>query len=311
MLGHLGINVPDLSVAKRYYDALMPRVGFEPYFDTDEEFSYRPADSKPGTFLFFYLATDPGEYSSQRSGLQHLAFMVRRRSLVHAVHDHIVSSVAPSSTRRKISRSTRGTTTRPFGTTHSASSWKPSVTTTATSAGAVSDWRATSPDRGDPRIGDREAVTRRVGTGDSIGLRCAAEWTDAGGLVVGKGWRALPGVADTGHTGAAGDDSARGQVRGLRRRVGLAIGFVGDAGITFVVDLAADVARWRQEGAHRRRAGRVVRGGMRNSHAAANDDESDCRDDCTLHGVKPSGWAARSAPAKSPGAGSRWSPRRW
>ncbi len=91
MLGHLGINVPDLSVAKRYYDALMPLVGFEPYFDTDEEFSYHPADNKPGTFLFFYLAGEPGQYSSQRSGLQHLAFMVRRRSLVHAVHDHIAS----------------------------------------------------------------------------------------------------------------------------------------------------------------------------------------------------------------------------
>ena len=29
MLGHLGINVPDLRMAKHYYDALMPLVGFE------------------------------------------------------------------------------------------------------------------------------------------------------------------------------------------------------------------------------------------------------------------------------------------
>jgi catechol 2,3-dioxygenase-like lactoylglutathione lyase family enzyme len=91
MLGHLGINVPDLPIAKRYYDALMPLVGFEPYFHTDGEFSYKPADNKPGTYLFFYLATEPGEYSSQRDSLQHLAFMVRRRSLIHAVHDHVVS----------------------------------------------------------------------------------------------------------------------------------------------------------------------------------------------------------------------------
>lgn len=54
MLGHLGINVPDLSVAKRYYDALMPLVGFEPFFAADDEFSYRPAGNKPGTYLFFY-----------------------------------------------------------------------------------------------------------------------------------------------------------------------------------------------------------------------------------------------------------------
>ena len=54
MLGHLGINVPDLAAAKRYYDALMPLVGFETFFATDDEFSYKPADNKPGTFLFFY-----------------------------------------------------------------------------------------------------------------------------------------------------------------------------------------------------------------------------------------------------------------
>jgi hypothetical protein len=34
MLGHLGINVPDLGAAKRSYDALMPPVGFEAYFAT-------------------------------------------------------------------------------------------------------------------------------------------------------------------------------------------------------------------------------------------------------------------------------------
>jgi catechol 2,3-dioxygenase-like lactoylglutathione lyase family enzyme len=90
MLGHLGINVPDLPAAKRYYDALMPLVGFEPFFHADDEFAYKPADNKPGTYLFFYPATRPGEYSPQRTGLQHLAFIVRRRSLVHTVHEHVV-----------------------------------------------------------------------------------------------------------------------------------------------------------------------------------------------------------------------------
>ena len=42
MLGHLGINVPDLSTA--------PLVGFRA--DADDEFAYQPADSKPGTYLF-------------------------------------------------------------------------------------------------------------------------------------------------------------------------------------------------------------------------------------------------------------------
>ena len=92
MLGHLGVNVPDLGAAKRYYDALMPLVGFEPFFAAADEFSYRPAGGKPGTFLFFYPATQPGEYSSERTGLQHLAFTVRRRSLVDDVHGHVAGS---------------------------------------------------------------------------------------------------------------------------------------------------------------------------------------------------------------------------
>ncbi|MFZ1175816.1 MAG: VOC family protein [Mycobacterium sp.] len=90
MLGHLGINVPDLVAAKRYYDALMPLVGFEPFFHTDDEFAYKPAENKRGAYLFFYPAAEPGEYSSQRTGLQHLAFIVRRRSLVHTVHQYVI-----------------------------------------------------------------------------------------------------------------------------------------------------------------------------------------------------------------------------
>lgn len=49
MLGHLGLNVPDLTAAKRYYDALMPQVGFEPFLAADDQFAYRPAGGKPGT----------------------------------------------------------------------------------------------------------------------------------------------------------------------------------------------------------------------------------------------------------------------
>ena len=107
MLGHLGINVPDLVAAKRYYDALMPLVGFEPFFHTDDEFAYKPAENKRGAYLFFYPAAEPGEYSSQRTGLQHLAFIVRRRSLVHTVHEHVIQiggTVVAGRTRRIDSR---------------------------------------------------------------------------------------------------------------------------------------------------------------------------------------------------------------
>lgn len=86
MLGHLGLNVPDLAAAKRYYDRLMPAVGFEELLSADDQFAYRPAGGKPGTYLFFYPATDSSSYSPHAVGLQHLAFMVRSRSAVRAVH---------------------------------------------------------------------------------------------------------------------------------------------------------------------------------------------------------------------------------
>lgn len=86
MLGHLGINVPDLAAAKGYYDALMPLVGFEPFLAAEDQFAFRPAGGKPGTFLFFYPAAEVAPYSRHRVGLQHLAFMVKTRTAVHDVH---------------------------------------------------------------------------------------------------------------------------------------------------------------------------------------------------------------------------------
>lgn len=87
MLGHLGLNVSDLAAAKAYYDELAPLVGFEEFFAADDRFAYRPARAKPGTFLFFYRASHPGAYDREAVGLQHIAFMVRTRSHVRAVHD--------------------------------------------------------------------------------------------------------------------------------------------------------------------------------------------------------------------------------
>jgi len=89
MLGHLGINVPDLGAAKNYYDELMPLVDFEPFIAADDQFAFRPAGGKPGTFLFFYPTAEPGDYSRHRTGLQHLAFMVKTRSAVEGVHQFV------------------------------------------------------------------------------------------------------------------------------------------------------------------------------------------------------------------------------
>lgn len=91
MLGHLGINVPDLVSAKRYYDAVMPILGFEVFFSRASELAYRPAGGKPGTFLFVYAVKDSSdEYSRHRAGLQHLAFMVKTRAEVDAAHRLVV-----------------------------------------------------------------------------------------------------------------------------------------------------------------------------------------------------------------------------
>jgi len=86
VLGHLGLNVSDLGAAKAYYDELVPVVGFEAYFSAEDRIAYRPANGKPGTYLFLYPAARPHAYDRHAVGLQHLAFMVRTRSQVRAVH---------------------------------------------------------------------------------------------------------------------------------------------------------------------------------------------------------------------------------
>lgn len=87
MLGHIGINVPDLEIARFYYGDLLPRVGYEPFVADEHQFAFMPANGKRGTFLFFYPAPSQERYSRHTTtGLQHLAFMVGTRSAVDEVH---------------------------------------------------------------------------------------------------------------------------------------------------------------------------------------------------------------------------------
>lgn len=86
MLGHLGINVGDLELARTYYDQLMPRLDFEIFLTDTSQRAYRPANNKPGTYVFLYPASDRTPYSPDRIGLQHVAFMVRTRRAVIDVH---------------------------------------------------------------------------------------------------------------------------------------------------------------------------------------------------------------------------------
>lgn len=91
MLGHVGLNVPDLKRAQAYYDELLPQLGFDKFLAADDQCAYMPAGGKPGTYLFLYPAADPTPYSGEQTGLQHLAFMVKTRGEVDRVHHHVLS----------------------------------------------------------------------------------------------------------------------------------------------------------------------------------------------------------------------------
>jgi catechol 2,3-dioxygenase-like lactoylglutathione lyase family enzyme len=86
VLGHLGVNVPDLDIARSYYGALMPLLDFELFFDAPDEFAYMPARGQRGPFLFFYPASGSAAYSRRDVGLQHLAFVVPTRQRVREAH---------------------------------------------------------------------------------------------------------------------------------------------------------------------------------------------------------------------------------
>jgi len=91
VLGHLGLNVADLAVARAYYGELLPLLGYELLIDGVDEFGYRPAAGRRGTYLFFYPAADPAPYHRDRTGLQHLAFSVAGRGQVRAAHARAIA----------------------------------------------------------------------------------------------------------------------------------------------------------------------------------------------------------------------------
>jgi len=70
VLGHLGVDVADLTIASGYNGGLMPLLGYE-------------------TFL---ASKEGGPCSRRRPGLQHLAFTAPTRGAVRAVHDHVVAA---------------------------------------------------------------------------------------------------------------------------------------------------------------------------------------------------------------------------
>ena len=94
-IDHIGVGVPDLAAAKRYYDVLMPMLGLREWFPTTDagEFNYGP-DGAVGSQIFFYQALEPGNYSRHAAGLQHLSFMVSSRAIVREAHQWAVQEGA-------------------------------------------------------------------------------------------------------------------------------------------------------------------------------------------------------------------------
>ena len=91
-IDHIGLGVPDLAAAKRYYDELMPILGLRAWFPTTTAgaFNYGP-DGALGSQLFFYEAIEPSTHSRHGTGLQHLSFMVESRAVVREAHDWAVA----------------------------------------------------------------------------------------------------------------------------------------------------------------------------------------------------------------------------
>src|SRR4029450_9049262 len=91
-IDHIGIGVPDLNAAKRYYDALMPILGLKQWFKTNpgEPFNYGP-DGARGSQIMFYQAHEWGPYSRARAGPRRRAFFVASRTIVREAHQWAVA----------------------------------------------------------------------------------------------------------------------------------------------------------------------------------------------------------------------------
>ena len=86
-IDHVGIGVPDLGVAKQYYDELMRVLGLREWFPTGPEgpLNYGP-DGALGSQVFFYRVDESGPYTRGGTGLHHLAFLVASRDVVREAH---------------------------------------------------------------------------------------------------------------------------------------------------------------------------------------------------------------------------------
>jgi catechol 2,3-dioxygenase-like lactoylglutathione lyase family enzyme len=87
-IDHIGIAVPDLVAAKRYYDELMPILGLREWFKTSPggPLNYGP-DGAKGSQVYFYQARVQTRYSRRRTGLHHICFFAEARTTVREAYE--------------------------------------------------------------------------------------------------------------------------------------------------------------------------------------------------------------------------------
>lgn len=51
VLGHLGVNVADLTIASGFSGELMPLLGYQTLLTSEDAVAFQPADGRRGAFL--------------------------------------------------------------------------------------------------------------------------------------------------------------------------------------------------------------------------------------------------------------------
>ena len=128
-IDHIGIGVPNLVVAKQYYDDLMSVLGLREWFETGPggPLNYGP-DGAQGSQLFFYQAEEPGTYSRCKQDFitWHSSSRTEPSSAKHT--NGLVHATPSFSTSPASFRSTGQTVSRRIGLTLMDSSWRRSAT---------------------------------------------------------------------------------------------------------------------------------------------------------------------------------------
>lgn len=90
MLHHVEINVKDLTKTRKFYDFLLPRLGYSLYQEWDDGFSYK----KESHYLVFVQVEEnyaSFPYHRKRVGLNHLAFQGGTSQEVELLRQELVS----------------------------------------------------------------------------------------------------------------------------------------------------------------------------------------------------------------------------